>query len=255
MVVPYEEKNTVTFFSDMSSNLVRDTLHAFCVCVLKESDDSEMFVDVRKEVQTFLGQMWPDDGAILVREYLSVPNHMMAVNDLDYKRFSTTPLTIHAHALHIFHILEIFSRTNATRYASVWLRLVELYEVSTDIDRTVLHNVRVHLEKSNQSVSQMCAVDPTTGQEMDAFLQGVMGSVPGLQTLVQQIMNDSQGENGMANILGNIQKLIQPILSQAVGETDPALHPAISQIIGGFSALTSALGGRGDIQQPSNVEE
>lgn len=59
---------------------------------------------------------------LAIQDYFAVPNHTLACTDLDYRRFSdSTPLTIVAATLHIHHILLAFSRTDAGRYAKVWM--------------------------------------------------------------------------------------------------------------------------------------
>ena len=79
-------------------------------------------------------------------------------------------------------------------------------------------------------------------------MQNLMGSFPGLQQLVQQMVGTpgepTAGAAGLGGVLGQIQGMLHPLLNQAAATAsaqDPALQPAIQQILGGFASLTEAL--------------
>ena len=65
--------------------------------------------------------------------------------------------------------------------------------------------------------------------------------------MVQQLMgtiNSDSPDGGMGGLLGQIQGMLNPLLSQAAAsasQQDPSLQPAINQILTGFSALTQAM--------------
>ena len=71
----------------------RECLERFCRVVLSHCGDQQ--ASVQQEVQLFLDQPWPVDGDAAVQEYMTaVPNHIFACKDLDYQRFSTSPLVV-----------------------------------------------------------------------------------------------------------------------------------------------------------------
>ena len=57
-------------------------------------------------------------------------------------------------------------------------------------------------------------------------------------------INGDSPDGGMGGLLGQIQGMLNPLLSQAAAsasQQDPSLQPAINQILSGFSALTQAM--------------
>lgn len=246
---------------------IQQCLCTFCNVVGQGTEEGEVFADIRTEVQGFLGQTWAEEGDAAVKEYMVVPNHRFACTDLDYKRFTPAPLMVGGRPLHLHHILEAFSRTNPQRYACVWAPLLDLAEVTGAADTACLQGARSHLSSQQQqqqqaaaaaaalaagmqvvptatttppSSSDPAAVDP----QLDSMMQNVLTSFPGLQSMVQQLVSGSATEDGMGQMLGQIQGLLTPLLSQAAttaSQQDPSLQPAIGQILSGFSALTQAL--------------
>lgn len=243
---------------------IQDCLRHFCQVVADGGEDGDVFHNVRREVQAFGTMPWPADGDVPVREYMAVPNHVFACTDLDYKRFATTPLVVGNQQLHIFHILELFSRTNPQRYATVWAPLLDLAEaVTTDGSRQqALRQAREHVRRqcdrgggaaagagaaAAAGVASGAGAPPT--QQLDDVMQNLLGTIPGLQGMVQQMMNatdnaGADGGGGIGAMLNQIQGLLNPLLNQAAASAttqDPHLQPAIGQILSGFSALTQAL--------------
>ena len=112
-----------------------------------------------------------------VQEYMSVPsmasyihlynamptNHVFACTDLDYKRFSTTPLIVAGLQLHIYHILEAFSRTNPKRFASIWLPLIDMFEIIHPNKQNDVQQARLHLLKQQQQPDDCCVNPPNHG--------------------------------------------------------------------------------------------
>lgn len=241
---------------------IADCLRAFCACVSGGDESGDVFTNVRRETETFVtAGPWPEDGDQTVREYFSVPNHRFACTDLDYKRFTTTPLVVGGRQLHLHHILEIFSRTNPARYATVWRPLLDLAVAlaPTPQDREALQRAQAHLQQQIRSGTTPGsgggggAIATTEDPQLDAMVSNVLGTFPGLQGIVQQIMTagggagggaDEGGDAGVGGMMQRIQGMMGPLLQQAAttaGSQDPTLQPALSQIMMGFNSLTSAL--------------
>lgn len=240
---------------------IKECIHAFCVSVSRGTEEGIAFSKMRQEVDLFSQTPWSQDADLAVQEYFSVPNHVYACTDLDYKRFSTNPLVIHGRQLHIHHILEGFSHTNPPRYASVWLPLLDLAEAVAQPGSTHLSTIetaRQHLQRQIESSKTDQSSQPNSDEAttpIDAMMHNLLGNFPGLQTMVQQMLSSSSPDGDLGNIVGQIQGLLNPLLTQAAAsatEQDPSLQPAIGQILQGFSALTNSMtnpnggGGGGD---------
>lgn len=237
---------------------IADCLRAYCTVAMEgvEGGSPEQQEALRRELQPLLQMDWPLDGDGVVREFFAVPNHCFACTDLDYHRFSTLPLVLGPHTVHIYHIMEAFSRTNPTRYAAVWMPLLDLMDAATEPDpglRLGLDRARAHLRQQLQTavVGTENAGGTTTTPSLDAQLDGVMNnlmqSFPGLHSMVQQIMATADAgapDAGLGGVFGQIQGILTPLLTQAAASAtaqDPTLTPAIGQILAGFTALTQAL--------------
>lgn len=149
-----------------------------------------------------------------------------------------TPLTVAGHSLHIHQILQAFSRTDAGRYASVWLPLLTVAERAAPDQAARIQTARNHLQR--QTASAM----PSTAAEFDGVMQNFLHSFPGLQNMVQQILaGGGDGPSaGLAGVLNQVQSLMQPLLAQASDDPNaPDLRPAVNQIMQGFTGLTQAL--------------
>lgn len=251
---------------------VRDAFAALCRAVLEggggaagpggaaepyPSEAGVVFVNIRGEIQSLhdlaASPGWDAACDRAVVEYLSVPNHRFGCADLDYHRFAPEPMRLGPAALpmHVFHILEAFSRTTPARYAALWLPLLDLAEAAApaadEAHRDALRRARDHLRAQQQP-----GLAPA--QSLDALLGNLVGGIPGLQTMVQQILG-AAAEGGaradgtgppadLGGMLSHVQGLLNPLLSQAAASAtaeDPTLSPAIGQILTGFNALTQAL--------------
>lgn len=242
----------------MVTNKLADCMRAFCAVVVHGdgmSEPEQQLDALRQEVGVLLDKEWPVDGDAAVREFFAVPNHRFACTDLDYHRFGTQPLMIGTHPLHIFHILEAFSRTNPTRYAAIWLPLLDILDVvasaelAPDPSLSVgLGRARSHLRQQLEPVPPSPSAIANLDAQIDGVMQNLLGTFPGLHSMVQQIMTtaaaDPNADGGLGGVFGQIQGILTPLLTQAAASAtaqDPSLTPAIGQILSGFTALTQAL--------------
>lgn len=104
------------------------SLQRFCDVIVQGGEEGEVFANIRQEVVPFTSQLKDasPEASQAVGDFMNIPNHRFACSDLDYKRFSTSPLVVGGKQLHLYHILEVFSRTNPQRFAMVWEPLLEL---------------------------------------------------------------------------------------------------------------------------------
>lgn len=232
-------------------SLTNDCLRAFCASVGNGTEEGDTFVNIRKEVSSIAQIPWSDTMGMAIQEYLSIPNHMYACTDLDYKRFSPSPLILDGRQLHLFHILEAFSKTNPRRYASVWLPLLNLAESVVSPGSSQMSGfqaARQHLQQQMEQ-SNSGTFPPNTGSETDALdsmVQILVGNFPGLQSMFQQLntIENQNGSGGLSNMIQQMHGMLNTLLSKAAAsavERDPSIQPAMNQIIQGFTALTNVI--------------
>lgn len=244
---------------------VQRGLHALCVAILSPEGGGtnpppEVFQDIQREVEPLRDLVgaparWTAAAERQVVEWLAVPDHWHACLDLNYGGFTPAALLLpgddRSYPLHLYHILEAFSRTGPVRYAGVWLPLLDLAEAAAGAsgtldaaDGAVLQRARQHLQAQRDAGPRPEGAAPPP---LDALMNSLLGSVPGLQDMLQQIVGATSGDpraEDMQGVLSQIQGLLNPLLSQAAASasaTDPTLSPAIGQILSGFNALTQAL--------------
>ena len=234
---------------------LRGALHSFCDAILAGCPDQN---DTTERVRGFLANMDQDPRLdALVREYLTVPNHVFACMELNYRGFSdTTPLAVcqGQYSLPIHQALEIFSRTSALRFAGVWVPLLQVAQCCIT-DPSHLQRLGEAMQHLQQ---QQVDTNAAAAGQMEFVLQNMCQSFPGLQGMVQQVMQmsgDPDSPGGLTRLLSQVETLLQPLLTQAAANAsaqNPSLQPALGQILSGFAQLTNTL--QQQQQQPASME-
>ena len=245
---------------------LQQALLAFCDVAATQASEvlqtppnnAATFTNLHREVSAFSQSVRassppPPDLPGTVRDYFAVPNHYLACGELDYRLFSETiPLCVANNELHIHHILLAFSGTDASRYAMVWLPLLSVAELACPPSAfQSIQSARQHLLTQNHRLVAPTTASSEAGADFDRVMQSFLGSFPGLQTMVQQILSGGSGGggDGLSGILNQVQAMMQPLLTQASSDPNgPDLQPAVQQILQGFSGLTQALAA--SAQQP-----
>lgn len=238
-----------------------------------DAEQGHVFQNIREEVRRFcdpaLSLEWGDEADARVQHYMLIPDHSSACKELNFQLFSKTPLMARDRPLHVHHILEAFSKTTPARFATVWLPLLDCFEAcrwamqgGPAAPAPDLQAARQHLRQQQQQQQHGggSAMDdvllgaaglggPGPANELDAMMQNILSSFPGLQGMVQQMLQSGGGgagpEQGIQQLLGQVQGLLQPLLAQACQDPSSGaaeLQPAVGKILEGFAGLTQALG-------------
>ena len=160
-------------------------LQRFCDVIVQGGEEGDVFVNIRQEVIPFAAQLQdptPDTYQAIV-EFMDIPNHHFACCDLDYKRFSTSPMVANGKQLHVYHILEVFSRTNPQRFAMVWEPLLDFAALTQSGDgahKQALAQAKQHVAQQQQKgVDGAGALTASPDAQIDNMVQNLMGSCPG----------------------------------------------------------------------------
>ncbi len=242
----------------------RDGVLEFCGAVKAHRNELEGVGIQCCDPDTLAALNWDARMDDEVLAFVSVPNHLFACSDLRMEGFSEEPLNVAGQALPIRRVLEAFSHTNPGTFAQIWFPLVGIAErVCVNIGQTMsFASAKEYLISQMPVGGQNTPKPPPTAFEgqVDGLVQNLLGSVPGLQSFVQGILANPEGlgsgEN-LGHMVGHIQGMLEPLMSQASAEgwnQDSTLQPAVQQILGGFTALTSALAGANRAEAPSMVE-
>lgn len=234
-------------------------LKSLIQAIVSGNEEASPFPEMRQEVQGFAAALAGNEPAATaaVSEYMNVPIHLQACQDLDYRMFNAEqPLTLGCGVLRLHHILEAFSRTSPARYAEVWIPVLDLtLAVCPAGMRDKLNNARnIVLGANHGSAAMTTTVSPgpnadifrgvgDPGQALDGVMNNILSAFPGLQDMVQTMMTAGSTPDGVPAVMQQIQTLLCPLLTQATKDdpSAPNLQPAVAQILQGFSTLTESL--------------
>lgn len=187
-----------------------------------------------------------------------IPASREAILSLNHGLFPNC-LILNGHHVNISHIVNAFTAAGQLACGRVWLALLDVADAAQP-NTSDTNQARTFIQSRICSGSDSTGMDLSTPNVMampaslpplDQLLGSVLGSFPGLQDTLQQLLVNAMGPSGdngsggqsVNAMLDNVQEtLLQPLLNK-MQETPgaPNIGPAMQQILGGFRILTDQL--------------
>jgi hypothetical protein len=167
-------------------------------------------------------------------------------------------LVLNGQCVNLSAILDAFSATGHVACGRVWLSLLDVADAAQPGNNGAdTAQARKFIQSKMGLVSSECGMDVSVRQgttnplpPLDQLLGSVLGTFPGLQDTLQQLLVNAMGTTGDVGggesvnaMLDHVQQsLLDPLLSKMQDTPGaPNIAPAMQQILGGFRVLTSQL--------------
>ena len=207
------------------------------------------------------GAYWAQPGvAHALRTYCGgeIPASREAILSLNHGALPNC-LVLNGHCVHLSGILDAFGATGHIACGRVWLSLLDVADAAHPSNNgTDTVQARKFILSKMGGSSSACGMDLSVHQgtsplpPLDQLLGSVLGTFPGLQDTLQQLLVNAMGSSGDASSCGGEsvnamldhvqQSLLDPLLAKMQDTPGaPNIAPAMQQILGGFRVLTDQL--------------
>ena len=214
--------------------------------------------------QALNAEYWAQSGvAQALRTYCGgeIPASREAILSLNHGALPNC-LVLNGHCVNISSILDAFSATGHVACGRVWLSLLDVADAAHPSNNGA-DTVQARKFIQSKVGSDDCGMDVSVHQggppphplpPLDQLLGSVLGTFPGLQDTLQQLLVNAMGSSSGGGVdamggesvnamLDHVQQsLLNPLLAK-MQETPgaPNIAPAMQQILGGFRVLTDQL--------------